>query len=117
MLEQLRRLPGVTMAEAAGSLRRRVETVGDLDLLVAARDAEPVMRAVPHLRGVASSMAEGPSKTSVRLSSGMQVDVRVVPPQSYGAALYYFTGRSWAGTTWPSPTTLVRVLWDWTTST
>lgn len=92
MLDQLRRLPGVERVEAAGSLRRRVETVGDLDLLVSARDAEPVMRAVPHLRGVASSVAEGPSKTSVRLSSGMQVDVRVVPPQSYGAALYYFTG-------------------------
>ena len=92
MLEQLRRLPGVERAEAAGSLRRRVETVGDLDLLVAARDAEPVMRAVPHLKGVTSPMAEGPSKTAVRLASGMQVDVRVVPPQSYGAALYYFTG-------------------------
>jgi DNA polymerase (family 10) len=92
LLSELRRIPGVVMAEAAGSLRRRRETVGDVDLLVAATDADAVTRRVPRLSGVTSTAAEGPTKTSLRLSSGLQVDVRVVAPESFGAALHYFTG-------------------------
>ncbi len=92
LLTELRRVPGVAAAEAAGSLRRRRETVGDVDLLVAATDAEAIARRVRQLPGVAGVVAEGPTKTSLRLGSGLQVDVRVVPPEAFGAALHYFTG-------------------------
>ena len=92
MLERLRAVPGVVRAEAAGSLRRRRETVGDIDLLVAAKDAGPVVRAFTQLAGVSSVLAEGPTKASVRLRAGIQADLRVLPPESFGAALHYFTG-------------------------
>jgi DNA polymerase (family 10) len=92
ILQRLRRVPGVRRAEAAGSLRRRKETVGDLDLLVAAEDAVPVVRAFTTAPGVSSVLAEGPTKASVRLRAGIQADLRVLPLASYGAALHYFTG-------------------------
>lgn len=92
MLERLRRVPGVQRAESAGSLRRRKETVADIDLLVAADDAAPVVRAFANFASVAQVLSEGPTKASVRLKAGIQVDLRVVPPGSFGAALYYFTG-------------------------
>jgi DNA polymerase (family 10) len=92
ILSRLRKVPGVRRAEAAGSLRRRKETVGDLDLLVATGDAAPVVRAFTGLAGVAAVVAEGPTKASVRLRSGIQADLRVLPPESFGAALHYFTG-------------------------
>jgi DNA polymerase (family 10) len=92
MLARLRAVPGVERAEAAGSLRRRKETVGDLDLLVGAADAGPVMRAFAGLSEVASLLAEGPTRSSARLRGGIQADLRVVPPGSFGAALHYFTG-------------------------
>lgn len=92
MLGRLRKVPGVERAEAAGSLRRRKETVGDLDLLVASRDAGAVVRAFTRLPGVAAITAEGPTRAAVRLRAGIQADLRVLPPESYGAALHYFTG-------------------------
>ena len=92
MLDRLREVPGVLRAEVAGSLRRRKETVGDIDLLVAAADAGPVVRAFTQLSGVAAVLAEGPTKASVRLRAGIQADLRVLPPESFGAALHYFTG-------------------------
>jgi DNA polymerase (family 10) len=92
ILAKLRAVPGVARAEAAGSLRRRKETVGDLDLLVAAREPGPVMRAFTGGAGVARVLAEGPTKSSVRLEGGLQADLRVLPPESFGAALHYFTG-------------------------
>jgi DNA polymerase (family X) len=92
ILARLRAVPRVVAAEAAGSVRRRRETVGDLDLLVATDDAEPVMRLVARLPEAAKTLAEGPTKTTIRLKSGLQVDVRVVRPESFGAALHYFTG-------------------------
>lgn len=92
MLDRLRAVPGVLRAEAAGSLRRRKETVGDIDLLVAAADAGPAVRAFTGLPGVAAVLAEGPTKASVRLRAGIQADLRVLPPESFGAALHYFTG-------------------------
>ncbi len=92
MLARLRRVPGVVRAEAAGSLRRRKETVGDIDLLVATSDAAPVVRAFTGLSEVAEVLAEGPTKASVRLRAGIQSDLRVLPPESFGAALHYFTG-------------------------
>jgi DNA polymerase (family 10) len=92
LVERLRAIPGVKQAIAAGSLRRRKETVGDLDLLVSSTDPERVVSAFPNLPGVAALLARGPTKSTVRLRVGLQVDLRVLPPESFGAALHYFTG-------------------------
>lgn len=92
LLAPLRRVPGVHRAEAAGSLRRRRETVGDLDLLVAADDAAAVVAAFTGLPGVQEVLSRGPTKAAVRLRAGVQADLRVLGPASFGAALHYFTG-------------------------
>jgi DNA polymerase (family 10) len=84
--------PGILRAEVAGSLRRWRETIGDLDLVVAAADAEPVMAAFRGLPQVSDILLSGPTKTSVRLSNGPQADLRVVDPARWGTALQYFTG-------------------------
>lgn len=76
----------------AGSYRRRRDTVGDLDLLVAAQDGPAVGDKLIGYENIAEVLAHGPSRTTVVLRSGLQVDVRAVPDQSYGAALLYFTG-------------------------
>ena len=89
---KLRWVPGVVSAEAAGSVRRRKETVGDLDVLVAAADPAAPMRAFCELDEVAAVLAKGPTKATVRLRIGLQVDLRVLPPEAFGAALHYFTG-------------------------
>src|SRR3990172_3452585 len=81
--------------EAAGSFRRRRETVGDLDILVAADDADDAADAVKRLvqyPEVQDVVAQGETRASVRLRGGPQVDLRVVSPDEYGAALMYFTG-------------------------
>ncbi|MEV6108890.1 DNA polymerase/3'-5' exonuclease PolX [Streptomyces sp. NPDC051940] len=83
---------GCRRCEFAGSLRRMRETVGDLDILAAAKDSEPLMEAFVALPVTSEVIARGPTKTSVRTTGGMQVDLRVVPPDSWGAALQYFTG-------------------------
>jgi DNA polymerase (family 10) len=88
----LRALPGVTHAEAAGSLRRGLETVGDLDFIVAARDVAPVVdwfTAQPHVKEVT---AKGETKASVRFESGLQADLRIVPEEQFVFALHHFTG-------------------------
>jgi DNA polymerase (family 10) len=89
---KLRKIPGVTKVEAAGSVRRRKETVGDLDVLVATGDPAPAVRAFCELSEVAAVLARGPTKATVRLRFGLQVDLRVLPSESFGAALHYFTG-------------------------
>jgi DNA polymerase (family 10) len=76
----------------AGSLRRRRETVGDLDMLVTAKDGAAVGGRLAAYDSVVEVLAHGPTRTTVVLRSGMQVDVRAVPEESYGAALLYFTG-------------------------
>ncbi|OIK25323.1 DNA polymerase/3'-5' exonuclease PolX [Streptomyces malaysiense] len=76
----------------AGSLRRMRETVGDLDVLVAAEKSGPFMAALCELPGTAEVIARGTKKTSVRTGKGLQVDLRVLPPRSWGAGLQYFTG-------------------------
>src|SRR5439155_1114882 len=88
----LARVPGVARVEAAGSLRRRKETVGDADLLALARTAEAAIAAFAQLPAVARVLGQGDTKCSVKLQDGLQVDVRVVPEESFGAALLYFTG-------------------------
>jgi DNA polymerase (family X) len=92
LLKYLRQAPGVEALEVAGSFRRRRETVGDLDILVTCERPEPVMQhfeSYPHVDRV--EMA-GTTRGTVVLQSGLQVDLRVVPRQSYGAALHYFIG-------------------------
>ena len=85
-------LPGVERVEIAGSFRRRRDSVGDLDLLVAGGDAETVMKAFTSHPQVAQVQGSGGTKASVKLLSGLQVDLRLVPAESFGAALLYFTG-------------------------
>ena len=92
IVERLRKVPAVTAAEIAGSIRRRCETIGDIDLLVAATDPAPVTSAFAHMPEVAQIVAEGPTRSTVRLRSGLQADLRVVEPRSFGAALQYLTG-------------------------
>jgi len=92
ILEQLKSASGVERLAAAGSYRRGKETVGDLDFLVTAADPEPVMDRLEHFGAVSTILARGDTKMSVRLRNGMQVDLRVVPAESFGAALQYFTG-------------------------
>jgi DNA polymerase (family X) len=92
VLKFLRGLPGVEVAEAAGSLRRMKATVGDLDFLVAADNPEPIMAAfVAHPR-VARVLGQGPTKSSVELTNGLQADLRVLPGERFGTLLQYFTG-------------------------
>lgn len=76
----------------AGSYRRGRETVGDLDLLVVSDDAESVMRRFADYPGLERELARGPTKMSVRARPGIQIDLRIVPATSFGAALQYFTG-------------------------
>jgi DNA polymerase (family 10) len=84
--------PLAERCEYAGSLRRFKETIGDVDILAAATDSGPLMDAFAALPLVAEVTARGDTKTSIRTVKGLQVDLRVVPPESWGAALQYFTG-------------------------
>ncbi len=92
VLAHMHLLDGIRQIEPAGSYRRRCETIGDLDFLVEAHDAAKAMDHFGCFPVIAEVIARGETKMSVRLSSGMQMDLRVVPPQSFGAALQYFTG-------------------------
>ncbi len=88
----LRALPQVKRAEAAGSLRRGLETVGDLDFIVAATDVAPVVDWFVSLPGVKEVTAKGETKASVRFESGLQADLRIVPEEQFIFALHHFTG-------------------------
>ncbi len=88
----LRKLPQVKRAEAAGSLRRGMETVGDLDFIVAAEDVAPVVGWFTNLAGVKEVTAQGETKASVRFESGLQADLRIVPDDQFVFALHHFTG-------------------------
>ncbi len=90
--DQLGDVEGVESIDIAGSLRRGRETVGDIDLLVATENPEPVHQAFQSLVEVAEVLVSGQTKTSVRLRSGVQVDLRTVAPEIFGSALHYFTG-------------------------
>jgi DNA polymerase (family 10) len=92
ILRELIRVPNVLRATTAGSLRRMQETIGDLDFLVAAEEAAPVMDRFVALPMVAEIIARGPTKSSVRLQNGAQADLRVLDPKRWGTGLQYFTG-------------------------
>jgi DNA polymerase (family 10) len=92
LVERLRAVPEAEQIEVAGSFRRRSETVGDVDILVASRKPAAVAAAFLSYPEVKQVLARGDTKCSVVLRSGLQVDLRIVPAASYGAALYYFTG-------------------------
>jgi DNA polymerase (family 10) len=90
--EHFRQCPAATQLEFAGSYRRGKETVGDLDILVVSADAESVMEHQARFGRIKAVEARGPTKMTLRVDEGFQVDLRVVPAESFGAALQYFTG-------------------------
>jgi DNA polymerase (family 10) len=92
IIHEISKIPGAEGTIAAGSLRRMKETVGDIDILTIAHDGERVIKAFTKLPLVKVVLAAGDTKGSVILKNGMQADLRVVEPASYGAALQYFTG-------------------------
>jgi DNA polymerase (family 10) len=92
LVRYLEAVPGVDRVAAAGSYRRMRETVGDLDMLATARDGAAVTERFVRYPEVVETVSHGPTRASVRLRGGLQVDLRVVPKSSFGAALAYFTG-------------------------
>jgi DNA polymerase (family 10) len=92
LAQRLRSLPGVTAAEPAGSVRRWKETVGDLDLLVAARDPSAVLQAFTAFDEIERVLGQGDTKASVEVVGGLRVQAWVHPPDRFGSALQYATG-------------------------
>ncbi|NTV81621.1 MAG: DNA polymerase/3'-5' exonuclease PolX, partial [Candidatus Aminicenantes bacterium] len=92
LFEELKGAKGVEEIAIAGSFRRRAETVGDVDILAAAENSADIMAKFVRYDDVVKVLAEGETKASVVLRGGLQVDLRVVPLVSFGAALHYFTG-------------------------
>ncbi|MEU7056423.1 DNA polymerase/3'-5' exonuclease PolX [Streptomyces sp. NPDC046197] len=92
IVAELSRVTGCKRCTFAGSLRRMKETIGDIDVLVAAQRSGPFMDALATLPATAEVIAHGSKKTSIRTTRGVQVDLRVLPLDSWGAGLQYFTG-------------------------
>ena len=92
IVETLHILPEVKKAEYAGSIKRMQETIGDLDILVISEKSAKVMDFFVKMPEVEEVLAKGSTKTTVRLKNGLRADVRIVPPESFGAALQYFIG-------------------------
>jgi DNA polymerase (family 10) len=92
VIEAVGGVPGCQQIAPAGSLRRAAESVGDVDVLAAAEDSGPLMAALAAMPDIAEVLLSGPTKTSVRTTAGLQVDLRVVQQDVWGAALQYFTG-------------------------
>lgn len=92
IVESLRALPEIKKAEYAGSIKRMQETIGDLDILVISGQPDKVMDFFVEMPQVAEVLAKGSTKSTVRLNNGLQADVRVVLPESFGAATQYFIG-------------------------
>ena len=92
IISQLKKVKGVVDAQPAGSLRRMRSTVGDLDILVAAKDSKPVMEAFVKLPGVSRVLGQGETKSSIEFSDGVRAQVWVHSPEKFGTALQYATG-------------------------
>lgn len=92
LIAYMKQHKSVKRIEAAGSYRRGKETIGDLDLLTDAKDADAVMDHLAKFSEGATLIGRGDTKMSIRLERGLQIDLRVVPTKSFGAALQYFTG-------------------------
>ncbi len=92
IVDKIKRIDGVEKAEFAGSIRRMQETVGDLDILVISKKPLKAMDFFVSMPEVEAVYSKGSTKSSVRLKIGMDADLRVLPPESFGAALQYFTG-------------------------
>lgn len=92
IISDLRKIKGVTHAEVAGSIRRKLETIGDIDLIVAASNGRPVMDFFVQMPEVEEVIGKGETKSSVRLKGGMQVDLRLVSEGEFFFALHHFTG-------------------------
>ncbi len=99
LLKALKRVKGVKRCDAAGSYRRRKETVGDIDILVAFQDAsddaarsERIAKAVQSMPIVSAIVAKGPTRLAFNLKTGLRVDIRLVKPEEWGSAFLYFTG-------------------------
>lgn len=92
IIEKIKKVDGVERAEFAGSIRRMQETVGDLDILVISKKSSKVMDFFVSMSEVEAVYSKGKTKSSVRLKMGMDADLRVLLPESFGAALQYFTG-------------------------
>jgi DNA polymerase (family 10) len=89
---KLKEVRGVEKVDYAGSIRRMKETIGDIDFLVISKDPEKVVNFFVKLPGVAKVWGRGKTKASARMKEGFDMDIRIIPPKSYGAALQYFTG-------------------------
>ncbi|MBL8162934.1 MAG: DNA polymerase/3'-5' exonuclease PolX, partial [Anaerolineae bacterium] len=92
ILKRLLAVPGALEGAIAGSIRRGRPTIGDVDILIASDDATPIMNAFVSMENVARVLGHGPTKSSVELLNGLQVDVRVLEKARWGTALNYFTG-------------------------
>jgi DNA polymerase (family 10) len=92
IVEELKRDPAVIHAEPGGSLRRMQETIGDIDILASSERPDEVMEAFTTLPEVDAVLGKGRTKSSVIVGVGLQMDLRVVRPEEWGAALQYFTG-------------------------
>lgn len=92
LTEYLKKIKGLKELEIAGSYRRRQETVGDLDILATIKKDTEIMEHFVKYEDVSKVISQGETRSSILLRSGFQVDLRVVPQASYGAALHYFTG-------------------------
>ncbi len=90
--KELSKIKSVKTVEVAGSFRRGKETIGDLDFLVVSSDPQAVMKAFVSMSGVHEVLAQGETKSSVRLDNGLQVDLRVVTEKEFGSAMNYFIG-------------------------
>jgi len=89
---RLKKLKQVNKIEVAGSLRRKKETIGDIDILITSKNPAKVMDFFTEMQDIQDILAKGHTKSMVRLKEGLQADVRVIAEKSYGAALLYFTG-------------------------
>lgn len=93
IISRLKKLEEVEQIEVAGSVRRKKETIGDVDILITSRNPARVMDFFVSFPGIVDVLAHGQTKSAVRLKNGLEVDLRVVEPESFGAASQYFTGN------------------------